>query len=153
MDPAFHSDAYPDPASQSEVCCIVNVFKICTFPTEITPWCLEIPFIECLEESRTKPGSYFTYFMYAAPYSLEGSERFTSFCAHPCVCVCVYSMMHGGQWCMFMWACFGMLCMGGGGEVGGRSSMCTVNVPRRFAGLAYLGTVSETARQENLSGF
>ncbi len=39
------------------------------------------------EKSRTKPGSYFTYFMYAAPYSLEGSEGFTSFCAHPCVCV------------------------------------------------------------------
>jgi hypothetical protein len=47
---------------------------------------------------------------------------------------------------------------GGGGERGrGREAIsvyCTVNVlRRRVAGLAYFGTVSETARQENLCGF
>jgi hypothetical protein len=71
--------------------------------------------------------------------------------------MCVYSMMHGGQWCMFMWACFGMLCMGeGGGGAGGQEEggHQRVNVlKRRVAGMAYLGTVSETARQENLCFF
>ncbi len=132
-------------------CRTVNAPKIYTFPTEITPWCLELSFIECLQ--RTKLGSYFTYFMYAALYSLEGSERFTSFCAHPCVCTVWCMGVSGVCLCVPVLASFawGEEGRGGGQEEGGHQ--CVNVLRRRVAILHSLFRNGFAWQGKNLSWF
>jgi hypothetical protein len=134
-------------------CRTVNAPKIYTFPTEMTPWCLERPFIERLQRSRGQNLAVISSILCMRPYILQkgqkGSHLFVP------IRVCVYSMMHGGQWCMFMWACFGMLCMGGGGRGREEGGHQCVNVLRRrvaiLHGLFQNGFLDRST--ENIYGF